>query len=75
MDSPRFAPPLVKRLEEMGGVDYMYLTHRDDVADHQKFHQHFGCDRILHKKEIKGNYGQGNGKMLRLDQKTRLATH
>jgi glyoxylase-like metal-dependent hydrolase (beta-lactamase superfamily II)/ferredoxin len=52
VDSPRFAPPLVKRLEQLGGVRYMYLTHRDDVADHQKFHQHFGCDRILHKDEI-----------------------
>jgi glyoxylase-like metal-dependent hydrolase (beta-lactamase superfamily II)/ferredoxin len=52
VDSPRFAPPLVKRLEEMGGVRYLYLTHRDDVADHQKFQQHFGCDRILHKDEI-----------------------
>jgi glyoxylase-like metal-dependent hydrolase (beta-lactamase superfamily II)/ferredoxin len=52
VDSPRFAPPLVKRLEEMGGVRYLYLTHRDDVADHEKFHQHFGCDRILHKDEI-----------------------
>jgi glyoxylase-like metal-dependent hydrolase (beta-lactamase superfamily II)/ferredoxin len=48
VDSPRFAPPLVKRLEEMGGIHYLYLTHRDDVADHQKFHDHFGCDRILH---------------------------
>jgi glyoxylase-like metal-dependent hydrolase (beta-lactamase superfamily II)/ferredoxin len=52
VDSPRFAPPLVKRLEEMGGVRYLYLTHQDDVADHQKFHEHFGCDRILHKDEI-----------------------
>jgi glyoxylase-like metal-dependent hydrolase (beta-lactamase superfamily II)/ferredoxin len=52
VDSPRFAPPLVKRIEEMGGVKYLYLTHRDDVADHQKFHDHFGCDRILHKDEI-----------------------
>ena len=52
VDSPRFAPPLVKRLEELGGVRYLYLTHRDDVADHQKFQQHFGCDRILHKDEI-----------------------
>jgi glyoxylase-like metal-dependent hydrolase (beta-lactamase superfamily II)/ferredoxin len=52
VDSPRFAPPLVKRLEEMGGVRYLYLTHRDDVADHQKFHDHFGCDRILHKDDI-----------------------
>jgi glyoxylase-like metal-dependent hydrolase (beta-lactamase superfamily II)/ferredoxin len=52
VDSPRFLPPLVKRLEEMGGVRYLYLTHRDDVADHQKFHDHFGCDRILHQDEI-----------------------
>lgn len=52
VDSPRFTPPLVKRLEEMGGVRYLYLTHRDDVADHEKFHQHFGCDRILHQHEI-----------------------
>ena len=50
--SPRFAPPLVKRLEEMGGIRYLYLTHRDDVADHQKFHEHFKCDRILHSDDI-----------------------
>lgn len=52
VDSPRFAAPLVKRLEELGGVRYLYLTHRDDVADHQAFHDHFGCDRILHRDEI-----------------------
>lgn len=52
VDSPRFTPPLVKRLEEMGGVDYLYLTHRDDVADHQKYHDHFGALRILHADEI-----------------------
>ena len=52
VDSPRFAPPLVKRLEQMGGIRYLYLTHRDDVADHQKFHDHFGCDRILHIDDI-----------------------
>ena len=52
IDSPRFTPPLVKRLEEMGGVRHMYLTHRDDVADHQKFRNRFGCDRILHAEDI-----------------------
>jgi glyoxylase-like metal-dependent hydrolase (beta-lactamase superfamily II)/ferredoxin len=52
VDSPRFSPPLVKRLEEMGGVRYMYLTHRDDVADHQKFADHFNCQRILHQEDI-----------------------
>ena len=52
VDSPRFTPPLVKRLEALGGVRYLYLTHQDDVADHQKFHDHFGCDRILHEDDI-----------------------
>ncbi|MBD2092345.1 MBL fold metallo-hydrolase [Microcoleus sp. FACHB-1515] len=52
VDSPRFAPPLVEKIEQMGGIRYLYLTHRDDVADHQKFHDRFGCDRILHQDDI-----------------------
>ncbi len=52
IDSPRFTPPLVKQLERLGGVRYLYLTHRDDVADHQKFQQHFNCERILHLDDI-----------------------
>lgn len=52
VDSPRFTPPLVKRLEAMGGIKYLYLTHRDDVADHRKFRERFGCDRILHRDDI-----------------------
>lgn len=52
IDSPEFTPPLIKRLEEMGGVKYLYLTHKDDIADHQKFHDHFNCDRIMHKGDI-----------------------
>jgi glyoxylase-like metal-dependent hydrolase (beta-lactamase superfamily II)/ferredoxin len=52
VDSPRFTPPLVEQLEAMGGVSYLYLTHRDDVADHQKFHDRFGCTRLLHRADI-----------------------
>lgn len=58
VDSPRFAPPLVQRLEEMGGIRYLYLTHRDDVADHQKFHDHFGCERILHQADLSSDTAQ-----------------
>ncbi|MDJ0510024.1 MAG: hypothetical protein QNJ64_12340 [Crocosphaera sp.] len=36
----------------MGGIQYMYLTHKDDIADHEKFANHFGCERILHKDDI-----------------------
>ncbi len=53
IDSPRFHPQLVKALEERGGVSLMILTHQDDVADHQKFHDHFGCRRIIHRDEVR----------------------
>jgi glyoxylase-like metal-dependent hydrolase (beta-lactamase superfamily II)/ferredoxin len=49
VDSPRFAAPLVKRIEEMGGVSLMLLSHRDDIADHAKFADHFGCPRVMHR--------------------------
>jgi ferredoxin len=52
VDSPRFNKHLVNKFEEMGGVKYMFLTHRDDVADHAKYAEHFLCQRILHEKEI-----------------------
>jgi glyoxylase-like metal-dependent hydrolase (beta-lactamase superfamily II)/ferredoxin len=52
IDSPRFATQLVKRIEAFGGVATMFLTHCDDVADHEKFHDHFGCTRILHKDDV-----------------------
>ena len=48
IDSPRFATQLVKRIEAMGGVSQMLLTHRDDVADHALFHKKFGCERVMH---------------------------
>ncbi|HEX8494937.1 MAG TPA: MBL fold metallo-hydrolase [Pyrinomonadaceae bacterium] len=48
VDSPRFAGPLVKRIAALGGVRLMFLTHRDDVADHDKFAKRFGCTRIMH---------------------------
>jgi glyoxylase-like metal-dependent hydrolase (beta-lactamase superfamily II) len=48
VDSPRFNEPLVKRIESLGGVRLMLLSHRDDIADHAKFAAHFGCPRVMH---------------------------
>jgi len=48
IDSPRFASQLVKRIAEMGGVETMLLTHKDDIAAHQDFHKRFGASRIMH---------------------------
>jgi len=54
IDSPRFARTLVRRIEEMGGISQIIFSHRDDVADHQKFHQHFGCRRLIHRADASG---------------------
>jgi glyoxylase-like metal-dependent hydrolase (beta-lactamase superfamily II) len=32
----------------------MFLTHRDDVADHAAFQRRFGCERILHERDVTG---------------------
>src|SRR5205807_8743508 len=48
IDSPRFATQLVKKIEALGGVRTMFLTHKDDVADHRRFAEKFGCRRIMH---------------------------
>lgn len=52
IDSPRFAAPLARSIEKMGGVSLMFLTHRDDVADHEKWATRFGAERILHRDDI-----------------------
>jgi len=52
VDCPRFNKPLVRQIEALGGVSLMFLTHRDDVADHQAFRNHFGCTRVLHRRDV-----------------------
>jgi glyoxylase-like metal-dependent hydrolase (beta-lactamase superfamily II)/ferredoxin len=48
IDSPRFATQVVKRIDEMGGVSQMLLTHQDDIADHERFREKFDCERVMH---------------------------
>ena len=52
VDSPKFLPHLVRRFEEMGGLCTIFLTHRDDVAEAEKYAAHFGCRRIIHRAEL-----------------------
>lgn len=54
VDSPRFAKLLVERIAALGGVRWMFLTHQDDVADHAKFAARFGCERVIHRADIRG---------------------
>ena len=53
VDSPRFASRLVERIEQLGGVRLMFLSHVDDIADHARFRRHFGCERIIHRREMR----------------------
>src|SRR6185436_14898496 len=48
IDSPRYATQLVKRIDGMGGVSQMLLTHKDDIAAHESFHKRFGTSRMMH---------------------------
>ena len=52
IDSPKFLPHLVRRFGEMGGIAYIFLTHRDDVADAEKYAERFHAKRIIHRKEL-----------------------
>jgi glyoxylase-like metal-dependent hydrolase (beta-lactamase superfamily II)/ferredoxin len=52
IDSPRFANPLLGRLRELGGARWLFLTHRDDVADHARWAEALGCERVLHARDV-----------------------
>src|SRR5579885_640492 len=57
VDSPRFTRPLVRKIEAMGGVRTIFLTHRDDVADYAKFASHFGATRVMHADDNAARFG------------------
>ena len=59
VDSPRAAAPLLKRIQGLGGVATMALTHRDDVADHAAFRKAFGAERVLHRDDAVALHGEG----------------
>jgi glyoxylase-like metal-dependent hydrolase (beta-lactamase superfamily II) len=52
IDSPKFLPRLVRRLEALGGIARIFLTHSDDVADAQLYAERFGSKRIIHRAEL-----------------------
>ncbi len=48
IDSPRYLKHLVEAFEQRGGITHIFLTHKDDVADADKYAAHFGAKRIIH---------------------------
>ncbi len=49
IDSPRFVSSLVEKIESLGGLSHIFLTHRDDIADASMYAEKFGAKRIIHR--------------------------
>jgi glyoxylase-like metal-dependent hydrolase (beta-lactamase superfamily II)/ferredoxin len=52
IDSPKYLPHLVDRFADLGGISHIFLTHRDDVAEAEKYAARFASRRIIHRKEL-----------------------
>ena len=52
VDSPKYLPHLVDQFQKLGGIAHIFLTHRDDVAEAQKYAARFASRRIIHRKEL-----------------------
>jgi glyoxylase-like metal-dependent hydrolase (beta-lactamase superfamily II)/ferredoxin len=57
VDSPRYVERLVRSFAAKGGLRYIFLTHRDDVADAHRYAARFGATRIIHRLELAAQPG------------------
>lgn len=57
VESPRYVKSLASRFEKMGGLKYIFLSHRDDVADADKFSKEFSANRIIHEADLSAQPG------------------
>ena len=48
IDAPRWTDHLAAWITEMGGLDHILLTHRDDIADAKRYAEHFGSRVWIH---------------------------
>ena len=57
VDSPRYSSKLAREIEAIvgGAPKFMFLTHKDDVADHIRWKERFpSMRRIMHAADVKG---------------------
>ncbi len=57
VESPRYVKSLANRIEKLGGIKYIFLSHRDDVADADKYAAQFGSKRIIHEADLSAQPG------------------
>ncbi|MCB1284201.1 MAG: MBL fold metallo-hydrolase [Microthrixaceae bacterium] len=48
VDSPRFVRSLAERVDDIGGIDHVLLSHRDDVADARQWADRYGARVWIH---------------------------
>jgi hypothetical protein len=48
VDAPRWTRQLLDPITALGGIDLVLLTHRDDVADADRYAEHFGASVWIH---------------------------
>lgn len=70
-DSPRLTDVLVESFAERGGLAYIFLTHRDDVADAADYARIFGAQRVIH--EADADAAPGAELVLRGERPVELA--
>ncbi len=57
IDAPKYLPHLVRRFQEAGGIRFVFLTHRDDVADAERYAATFDSRRVIHRAELDAQPG------------------
>jgi glyoxylase-like metal-dependent hydrolase (beta-lactamase superfamily II)/ferredoxin len=57
IDSPRYASHLVRRIEALGGLRRIFLSHKDDVADHARYSARFHAPRVMHADDNAARHG------------------
>jgi glyoxylase-like metal-dependent hydrolase (beta-lactamase superfamily II) len=53
-------------------VRWLFLTHADDVADHEEIRRRFGCERVMHEADLSAGT-RGVERVLRGEEATPLA--
>ncbi|XP_078160901.1 metallo-beta-lactamase family protein isoform X3 [Carex rostrata] len=48
VDVPKYTEILAREIDKLGGIRYLFLTHKDDIAEHDKWAKRFKCERIMH---------------------------
>jgi glyoxylase-like metal-dependent hydrolase (beta-lactamase superfamily II) len=48
VDAPHWNRALARAIEDAGGIDHVLLTHRDDIADAQRYAEHFDARVWIH---------------------------